>query len=164
MTNANTSSSSPYVKYMTPSSELGEQPAAANSNAPLQSLVVPVAGASTKPLLMRAKVGRLPIISVSGDAHDDDRERLYDVDGDDDEGEDDDDDESEDDAKLLETSSKVVTTKSLRLQRVTRLIEASQGVAASKIKKRKKVTWDIVFIRKESIFCVNNKVEQNAMH
>jgi hypothetical protein len=143
MTNA--SGSSPRVKYVTPSSELVEQPAAAKSNAPLQSLVVPAAGASTstRPVLMRAKMGRLPIISISGDAHDEDRERLYDVDGDDDERDDDDDDESEDDAKLLETLSKVVTTKSLRLQRVTRLIEASQGAAAGKIKKRTKVRTGI---------------------
>jgi hypothetical protein len=135
-----TSSSSPYVKYQTPSGELDEM-AATKSTAPMPSLSVAVAGnsssSSSKPVLMRAKFGRLPVISVSGDVHDEDRERLY---GDEfNNGEHEDDDESEDDAKLLETLSKVVTTKSLRLQRVTRLMEASQGAAATKIQKRKKV-------------------------
>ena len=46
------------------------------------------------------------------------------------------DDDDEEDEKLLENLNKFVTTKSLRLQRVTRLIEVSQKRRAMKIKRR----------------------------
>jgi len=177
MMSANTTTStsgSPYFKYQTPMSNLRPSTPAVKPATPLPpALLLPPTssaqlaslnnGGSIKPVMMRAKFGRLPVISVNGSGHnDDDREILFADDGhqrneDGIDSEDDEDvneeEDSDDDAKLLETLSKVMTTKSLRLQRVTRLIESSQEAATAKIKARKEVTDVIVVLIRGSIEC-----------
>ena len=139
----NTGSGSPRRKYTTPTSGPNRQSGGEYLSVAVEAAAAGSSARSNRSVLMRTKFGRLglPVISINGEElGDPDRERLCDGNGfhgDDHEtggGSD-----SEDDTDLLTTLSKVVTTRSLRLQRVTRLIEASQSFASAKIKKRAKV-------------------------